>query len=464
MPLSPVPQSPMAMGPLRVTVRGPDGKLHPGAVVQVLRCDGDLTYSNLDLGERRHVRTVAKLPTPKSGSIGVQIPVAIPHRVCVDVEPFAIEFRAGVYAGEEIDIQLREGAVLEGIVRDDAGNAIPAERVEVRTAPWPPTASFETSAGADGRFRVTRLMPGDYSVDAESCHAAVHGAQSITLAAGDNEPVVFALDRGATMRGRITDAVTGKPIAGAVLGVGWTFDKPVTTDADGRYELRGLGGPFGNNLFVQKAGYTELQIDRPKQKEGELTCDVQLKRGSTVVGRVVDAAGNPAAGCYVAVVGINHDGTRQETDWLSARTDAEGRYTIGDVREALDPVLLVRRDGAATWIVDLPGGTDGKVTVPDVVLRPRRVLQGTVRDAGGDPVVGAKVKLAGVHDGAPPQALPGGGMIGTYLAQHSVCTDQLGRWFIGDLGPGTYTLSFESAEQQVVVTADEDPAPIDLER
>jgi len=460
--LLPAPQSPMSLGPLRVTVRGPDGEPRAGAMVQILRSDGDQNYLNLDLDERNHVRTVAKLPTPKSGSIGVQVPTAIPHRIRVDVEPFAIELRAGVYAGDEVDIRLRDGAVLDGIVRDDAGNPIPAERIVVLSSPRPSALRFETRAGADGRFQVTRLMPGVYHVDAESTHAAKHGGKRTTLAAGENEPIEFALDRGATMRGRITDAATGAPIVGAVLGVGWTYDKPVTTDADGRYELRGLGGPFGNNLFVKKAGYAELQIDRPEQKEGELTRDLRLERGVNVTGRIVDAAGAPVARCYVAVVGMTHDGERQQTDWLSTRTDADGRYTIGDVREALDPVLLVRHDGAATWTVDVPEATNGEVAMPDIALRARRTIQGTVRGARAEPIAGAQVKLIGTHEGAPPQTR-GGSMLGHYLAERRVYSDRLGRWFVGDLGPGTYTLSYESAEQQVVVEPGEDPAPITLE-
>ena len=41
------------------------------------------------------------------------------------------------------------------------------------------------------------------------------------------------------LRGRVTDAATGGPVAGARVGMNWTLERAVTTKDDGSYELPG---------------------------------------------------------------------------------------------------------------------------------------------------------------------------------------------------------------------------------
>ncbi|MFN3243237.1 MAG: carboxypeptidase regulatory-like domain-containing protein [Planctomycetota bacterium] len=463
-----IAQDALPAGPLRVTVLDVDGQPRRGAFVEVYRYDGaDAGYSNLDLDEKEHRQRVGRLPTPKSGSVGFQLPAAIPYRVLVDVPPFAIEWRSGVHAGDELTIQLRDGAIVEGVVRDDTGAPIPAEHVMVMAKTDPRSGHRYAQAGADGAFRFDRLMPGPWYVDAESTHAAVHGGQGVALVSGETTEVTFALDRGATVRGRVVDASTGKPIRGARFGVGWTFDKPVLTDADGRFVMKGLGGPFGNNLFLSCPGYCELQVQRPKQKTGVVEIELEMERGVTVTGRILDRDGAPASDCYVAVVGMSHNGRMQETDWLSTRTDANGRYTIGDVRAVLQPVLLVRRDGCGrlTTAIPMAGAKAGdRVTVPDVRLRPRRIVHGVLRDAGGLPIAGQRVKLLGNHRGAPANTAHGGGFLSHYLAERRTWTDANGRFFFGDLLEGGYILEVDKVQQAVDVHEGVPTEPIEVTR
>jgi len=452
------------MEPLRVTVLAPDGKPMRGAMVEVLRFDGgDACYSNLDVDHSEDFRTIAKLPTPKSGSLGLQLPVAIPYRIRVDVPPHAIEWRSRVYAGAEVTIQLRPGATVEGIVRNDSGKPIRAENVQLGLMPYPGRVRYYTQAGKDGKFRFERLMPCEASLSVESTQGAIHGSQNVTLESGKTTNVESTLDHGAIMRGQVTDADTGKPIAGAVLGVGWTFDKPIVTNEAGRYELIGLGGPYSNNLYIRCKGYCKQQIPRPKEKTGTVTVDLKLKRGITVTGRIVDARGKPVRDCYVAAIGMQYK-RQQETDWYSTRTDGEGRYTIADLRPELIPVLLVRHDPHATLTMPIPkAGKKNKVTVPDVQLRPRRVLRGRMYDDMGKPWPSQRVQLKGNHDGAPAHTQQGrGGILASYLGSRTVYTDSLGRFFVGDLAPGTYSLKAGAHEHVIEIKAGEDPKPLEL--
>lgn len=455
-------------GALRVTVLDPRGEPVRGAVVEVLRYDGaDALYSNLDIGEKADHRTAAKMPTPKNGSIGIQIAAALPHRVRVDVAPYAIEYRRDVFAGQELVIQLRHGATVTGVVRDKVGNALAAEKVTLRLDPA--AGRQITNCEADGSFRFERVMPGKKLwLDVEASQAASGSGQDVSAAAGERAEIEFVLDPGARIRGRVTDEATGAPIAGAVFAVCWTFDKPVRTDADGRYSFQGLGGPFSNNMYLRAPGYRKLQIDRPQSKDGaDVTLDLELSRGVAVTGRVLDGDGTPVAGCYVAAIGMSQ-GNRQETDWYSTRTDQAGRFTIGDLRAELGPVLLIRHDQRATTLLPIPDFGDAPtLRLGDVTLRPRRILQGTLLGSDGAPLAGEKVKLAGTNADAPSQALATGAKMGSLLAsyvgkRHTV-TDADGRFWFGDLDDGTWQLDVAGEQQQIVIRG-RSPEPLALRR
>jgi protocatechuate 3,4-dioxygenase beta subunit len=442
------------MGPIRVTVLDPNGKPKRGVLVELLRFDGaDVNYRNLDLSEGDLFQTIAKLPTPKSGSLGMQVPVAIPYRVRVDVPPHAIEWREGVYAGAELTIQLRAGAIVEGTVKSDNGKPIRAEKVTLRPMPYPSRIRYHTQAGDNGRFRFERVMPCEASINVESTQGAIHDRHSVTLESGKVSTVNVTLDHGATMRGQVIDAATRKPIEGAQIGVGWTYDKPIRTDKDGFYELVGLGGPYANDLFIQAKGFCKQRIRRPGIKKGGVTVDLRLKRGLAVTGRILDVDGKPVEGCYVAAIGYV-----QGFDWRSARTDKDGRYTIPDLRHEIVSVLLVRDDLHATWTMPFPeSGNRAQVTASDVRLRARRIIRGTLLDSMGKPWAGQGVELKGNHDGAPASAL-----LASYLASRSVKTDTLGRFFFGDLAPGTYELSCKGDTEVIEVRKGKDPQPLDL--
>ena len=98
---------------------------------------------------------------------------------------------------------------------------------------------------ADGRFRLERLEPGRYTVDARA--PAGRGSAEAVVTAGGTVEVAIALVGDATIRGRVRDAA-GRPLANASIlnlpggpsdGHGsFSFDgPPAMTDADGRFEI-----------------------------------------------------------------------------------------------------------------------------------------------------------------------------------------------------------------------------------
>jgi protocatechuate 3,4-dioxygenase beta subunit len=113
-----------------------------------------------------------------------------------------------------------------------------------------------------------------------------------------------------SIAGRIVDAATGQPIAGAQVSVSQAdTGRSTTSESDGRYAVGNLGsGRY--RLRVVAPGYLAREFgDAPPlgytpiaPLGRDLTgMDVRLNRGATIAGRVVDDAGNPVVAVPVRV-------------------------------------------------------------------------------------------------------------------------------------------------------------------
>src|SRR5262249_52905373 len=101
----------------------------------------------------------------------------------------------------------------------------------------------------------------------------------------------------------------------------------VLTGADGRFELRVSGNAAGTRLSVSKPGYGRQQIGLTG---GDLA--VQLARGASVSGRVLDEAGTILMGARVSAhrAPAPADGSDPRAVAF-ATTDDRGDYRIGSL-------------------------------------------------------------------------------------------------------------------------------------
>jgi RNA polymerase sigma factor (sigma-70 family) len=133
---------------------------------------------------------------------------------------------------------------------------------------------------------------------------------------------------------------------------------------------------------------------------------LKLRPATPISGRVVDASGDPVSG---AEVGFNHDeqpvqATYVESPlfgWLTAETDAEGRWKINRVADEMVRALrgsAGHPDHVSSEYLTLsqePGVEEQLRSGTHVFrLKPAVTLRGVVRESGGFPISGAKV-LAG---------------------------------------------------------------------
>ena len=147
----------------------------------------------------------------------------------------------------------------------------------------------------------------------------------------------------AKITGRVVAAETGSPIRRAQIRVTSgeaRFNRVVTTDGDGRYELLNL--PAGRyRLFVNRAGYVALEYGQARPFENGKPLDIaegqavekvdfSLPRGSVITGRITDEFGDPMTDVQVQAMRYQFvNGERQLVNaGRVAQTDDLGQFRV----------------------------------------------------------------------------------------------------------------------------------------
>ena len=293
----------------------------------------------------------------------------------------------------------------------------------------------------------------------------------------------------AFVRGRIVAGDTGKPLRRARVSFA-SIEFPgqprsVTTNADGRYEMKDLAaGRY--NISADRSGYLTLRYGqrrpleaaRPLQVADKQTIervDFSLPRTGLITGRVLDEIGDPVAGAQVFALRSEFWlGRRQLVpSGPSGRTDDTGQYRITGLAPGS---YIVRATTRETWTVTrggkkelmsfaptyFPGTPDVRVaqrvavglgqqlSAIDIAFVPGKTVSvsGTAVDTRGQPL--ANIFLAQTTVG------PNGGTAG---GAGSAVVAPDGTFRIKDVQPGEYTLmaagSNQVARRPIVVASDD---------
>ncbi len=147
----------------------------------------------------------------------------------------------------------------------------------------------------------------------------------------------------AKITGRVVASDTGSPIRRAQIRVTSSearFNRVVTSDGDGRYELLNL--PAGRyRLFVNRAGYVALEYGQARPFENGKPLDIaegqavekvdfSLPRGSVITGRITDEFGDPMTDVQVQAMRYQFvNGERQLVNaGRAAQTDDLGQFRV----------------------------------------------------------------------------------------------------------------------------------------
>ncbi len=262
-----------------------------------------------------------------------------------------------VPAGRVLDLgvlRLDSGESISGTVRTPAGEPIAGASVSA----FPEGINFlsmggavndmvsgrnRTETDAAGRFQLQGLGRGAYRVIAQ---ARGHGGALQEKVPAGGDPLVLVLEPGIEIRGQVVDEATGEGIAAARVSAGGVHSQ---TDAEGKFLLDGVAprsrqlNPFGNM--------------------GPMAPGMRVER------RGGGEAGGPGAS--------------------PAAEDSEKKIRVRATKEKY-------QEGIAFYEA---GGEPREIRIL-LKLKPR--VHGLVKDARGDPVAGALLRLIPAQQELPP--------------------------------------------------------------
>lgn len=288
--------------------------------------------------------------------------------------------------------------------------------------------SGTTVTGADGGFAVAGVTPGALTVTGAKSGYYPASMTGVVPAGGilylnARLTVIPPPPTTGTMTGKVVDAVSKLPLAGASVTLVSNGSVKVTTDSSGSFTLAGI--PSGNQqLEVSFSGYASATATV------ELAAGASLNLGSlplsfnptkgAIKGTITTAAdGQPLSGVTVTVAGSF---TGQ------AITGADGSYlfpevTPGSVTIAASKAGYYQAAGAGT--IDA-GGL--QLFAPQLVLIPPQLTTGTITGR--------------VVDATTKQALGGVSLILESDPALRTVTDASGSFLLGDIPTGSQAVQF----------------------
>jgi hypothetical protein len=273
-----------------------------------------------------------------------------------------------------------------------------------------------------------------------------------------------------SIQGRVTAADTGAPVRGAEvrLSMDGRFSRLVTTNGEGRFEMRNL--PAGEyRLIVSKSGFITLEFGqrRPFESASTITLgegqsatgNVALLRGGAIFGRVLDQYGDASVGTRVQVLRLRAEGGERRLLPVGAgdQTDDTGAFRLyglppGEYYVSASTGLIdaVKRDppvyypGTMTFAeaqpITLAAGAEASADFQIAAIAHAATVSGIVLNSSGAPGSGAMVNLTPSTMSATP------GVQG--MAQLHADAGADGSFSIQNVPPGPYTLTAQLPFQE----------------
>lgn len=330
-----------------------------------------------------------------------------------------------------LDVVLREGGVLEGVVEGARGR--PEPRVKVTALATRAALERTTRTGDDGRFvfaalpeAVTLLASADDGRTARVTVDVQDGAK--------REIRIVLSEAREPLDVRVRDD-RDFPVDGVQLSVGSLDPKTplrttVFTDARGEARIPGARG-LPLRLTASRPSFATRSITLAESATSPLS--ITLDRGQLLVGEVRGRHVGPLDGAEVRVFG--------EEGAVRTSTNARGEFRADGVRggESSNVRVVVRAPGHAKVerVVTLPEGgrRERGFDVGRIELPEECAVTGEVVDERGAPIAGARVGEGRVPTWVPQGPLPAG----------LVVTDARGAFRLGELAEGTVTIEAYAA-------------------
>ncbi len=335
---------------------------------------------------------------------------------------------------EDLTVTLERGATVSGTVvnvNDDK----PVPDIDVRLFPADYTLNHlytKAESGADGTFTMTGVGAGVYRTAVrDDEYVLVESSTEITVEQGKAlTGLKIPVGLGGAVTGRAYDVDTGEPLENVVIISRHGGGNEAHTDSDGYYRIGGL--PEGQNVIGRKWKVGYLHGEQREDKEvmvrlGEVVQDIDfpMKKGLYLRGKVTDRQGAPIEFAYVRSDVMNDSGEGE-----SSQTRADGSFEHRGFSPNTEVTLVASKDGMEqTRVGPLTIGAADLEGI-EITMDPGASIKGEVVDPKGNPMLNIHVSAQGD------------------AASSSGDTDAYGRFTIGGLGPGVYTLSMYDYGQE----------------
>ncbi len=326
-----------------------------------------------------------------------------------------VEFPQGE-SREKLSIVLgaADSVQIAGQILDSAGGPVTGARIEA-SAPGSSVVRARAATDVDGNFQMF-VSPGatEVSVSAE----AYSEVSQVVLAPNERVRVELAIP--STIAGRVL-ADDGSPVAEARVVASprrgaKTRPRMVRSDVDGRFRFRALGaGSFEVVVLGSRWRSDSVQVDLAVAQDAE-NLILLARRVASLSGRVL-VDGRECSRGLVLASGVEE---------ASAVVGNGGRVDVQGLRPGSYRVT-VRCEGAVQRIETMTVGFDPLEREWNLGSGER--VEGSVRNAEGAPVAGARVRI-----------YPQGGE----SFEHASCTtNSRGEFFCSGLTPGQYACRVE---------------------
>ncbi len=299
-------------------------------------------------------------------------------------------------SGEPVLIRLERGVDISGrVLRPDGG---PAWRCSINHG------GRSGRTDLDGRFDLIGVAPGARRLGVQGRIAGRYFSQSFPIVHGP-EPVEIRLEEPSPEPGpevlvvRVVDP-GGRPVPGAELGViasdrGGEEQWSLTTRVQAGREEVELDGTEGDLRLEVSGAVSQTGVPLPlgavqvgPLSPGIGSVTVRLPPERTISGRVLGPDGEGMANLYVGAGPAEEFAEYLGGDGADTRTDREGRFRLGGLRDAVYELHVSGPPGIRMAIAPVVRAGREDVGVRMARIRAAAV---TVLDPAGEPVSGAEV-------------------------------------------------------------------------
>jgi uncharacterized GH25 family protein/thiol-disulfide isomerase/thioredoxin len=305
-------------------------------------------------GFERFMMGAIKTNTDAGGNFNLKTGLG-QNYLTISARGFAPEFRTVTVAAGDApqEVVLKPGNVIHGRVLDAAGKPIEGAQVSYdgladrrgifngRTIEWKmqtdPNGEFTWDSAPPKRILLSITKSGYMSLN------------WFPVQTDTTNITIFTLGSPLTIKGSVTDADTGGPVARFKVTPGWPqgdggirFEKMrAGSGSSGRYEVHFDSPivisptPYDFVFQISASGYAPAQSRAIKANEGVVTWDVKLKKTPATIAQIKKADGKPAADAKVLLVArrdfVQLDGTEllnQNQNGDSFQTDADGHFEL----------------------------------------------------------------------------------------------------------------------------------------